>query len=69
MDTSMREPNYNFRQHYQENRVSAVVKIQAYAKDILCKINLRLTDGEIDRIVEKVRSMHRRRGVNCKGYR
>lgn len=72
MDASLREPNYNFKQHfqYQDNKIpSAVIKIQSHAKDIMCKLGMRVTDSEIDRIVGMVRDMHWSRGSRCKGYR
>ncbi len=45
MDNSLREPNYNFKQHYQDNKISsAIIKVQGHAKDILCKLGMRVTD-------------------------
>jgi hypothetical protein len=45
------------------------LKIQTYAKDILCKINVRLSQSEVNAIAGKVRQLHLSRGHNCKGYR
>lgn len=69
MDDCIREPNYNFKQHHQEHRLQAAVKIQMHIKDIMCRLAMRITEAECENIIEKALSMHRRRGVNRKGYK
>lgn len=70
MDASLREPNYNFKLHYSDNKIpSSVLKIQGHVKDIMCKLEMRVTDCSIDKIVSEVRNMHWKRGSKCKGYR
>lgn len=61
-------PN-NYRPNSQDFKFTVLVRVEEHVRDFLNRLNIAQPHFNINALVDKVLYMHKKRGLNCKGYR